>query len=338
MLATANPCSFPDETGHSQPNSPPGREYLLSEVAAQALFAVQQHAASSSRVELLLLIHFAAHWARTGETTIRASSRELANHCGCERKNVQTAITELSRRILITVRDGGPKTPSVIRFNYLETISTGAGTSPAPQKQRGVDSTPPLKHGGVKTTPAFPQRHASERRHSDATFSVDSTPPPVDQQQLFDSAPRVHRSTIEGLSQLEVLIDRLGKADAKTVDPDLLLTVRQRLQSHVNKWAQAETWKPSALPAPLPDNKLAAELLSLAEPHGGPQALLNTLQELLFERRVPQTWGWFKTVVAQRLYKLDPATLREGFQRATAPRFGDLDAGIVRAAALKRLK
>jgi hypothetical protein len=85
-----------------------------------------------------------------------------------------------------------------------------------------------------------------------------------------------------------------------------LAAARGWMHSHTQKWGT-----PTSQP---PDDKICAELLTVAK--GEPIRIENLFFELSAERKRPgEKWAWYVSVAVQRIWKMPPEEYRERRQR-----------------------
>jgi len=108
---------------------------------------------------------------------------------------------------------------------------------------------------------------------------------------------------------LEGIIDRLHRANAKLIDPDLLAKARGWLHGYMCKLATREVLR-IGKPHP-PDDKIVAQFLAMGDGAGGWGRLEIMLQDLLAERREAYSYAWFVSVAAQRLHGISAEQLKQ---------------------------
>jgi hypothetical protein len=211
---------------------------------------------------------------------VRISSRDLAEACKASRRNVQYALDSLTKRLLITARQGTATQPATYRVNITDTVRIakterigGAVTTPPPAKGRSRNDA----------TLALFQRHPG----------VVTTPPPTENTALARAA---------AASDLDLaslgLIDQILCAKARNFEKEDIEANRHWMQGYMARFGRDETNRPYDLehaPHPPSDN-LVAQFLTVAEtPH-----LEHLKQELFMERKTCYSYGWFVTVALQR--------------------------------------
>jgi hypothetical protein len=268
------------------------------------LQAIADLAPTLKEAELRVLLAMTADAAKTGQQSTRISLRQLAKACG--RTNSAAATTRacaaLIARGLVAQRKGTATTASAYLLNFLGTLTMPQ--APGVPVTGGVaPRTTPLPKGGVPpTTPLllFGQHPV-----------LFGTTPPPENKGLSGKPASVD---IEGLITFEGLIDRLSRANFKTVDPKTLDEARAFMHGYRAKMGTpqpAEPWPPHP-----PDNRLIAQFLATGDGVGGWPALQRMLYTLMHEKKAPgRSYAWFISVAAQRLHGIDPRKLAEKRQQ-----------------------
>ena len=160
---------------------------------------LQHLAPTLKEAELRTALCLATAAENSAQHTCRISSRDLAQHTGLQRRNLQYALNSLIARGLITRRAGTATTAAGYLVNFLDTLQMGgvATTPPLASQQRlpGVDTTPPL---------------ASLRRRP----GVFTTPPPN-----AESAISGDRAALDPMYDVTPTIDRVLRAGPETSIP-----------------------------------------------------------------------------------------------------------------------
>ena len=181
----------------------------------------------------------------------------------------------------LTAHQGTTKDPAF----YLKTVRMGGVVTTPP----GVVTTPPqLPLPGVDLTPP----------------GVFLTPPPTDSIEVSAPRPLVDIDTIEN-----PIVDRLVKSKPSDFDPELIARVRGFLHSFRGKLGtddMGNPFQPGNPPHP-PDDKICAELLSLADERRVFHCLRDLFDEANARRDTdkamrPRSYGWFKYVLLQRIH------------------------------------
>jgi hypothetical protein len=199
---------------------------------------------------------------------VEAGSRTLAKWARASRSATQAAIDNLTKRCILTVRQGNAVTGARYRVNVFD-VAQVPGPKFGPPPRPEIQATLALSSG-----------------HPGPEFG----PPPTDSKQLTAAAASVEIST----ASLGVL-DRVFSATAAKADPNDVRTFRAWLHGYMIKLGRDDANKPLRNPHP-PDEKLVAQFLAVDDPK-----LLGTmLDNLMLEGHTCQRYFWFVTVALQR--------------------------------------
>lgn len=241
------------------------------------LQALADVAPTLKEAELRVLLELARRQLTAG-TVVRASSRDLATACKASRRNVQYALDSLTKRGLITTRQGNTKTPAIYQVNFLQTVRIG-----------GVVPTPPPWRRDDATLALFQHQPG-----------VETTPPPNDSKALAPAAGALDVSML-----LPPILDRVLKSKVSDFDKTTVDYFRRALHSYMAKFGRDDDNRryldAGAAPHP-PDNDVVARFLSTAETH----QLMPLIETLSWEaerddKLQPHSYGWFVTVALSRL-------------------------------------
>ncbi len=220
-----------------------------------------------------------------GKQAVRISSRELANACKTGRPNVQRALDNLTKRGILTTRQGTPTTPAVYQVNPLHTLRMGGYvTKPPPTSERLFS----------EATPALLHSHCG----------YETTPPPIEKSALARAAAAsdFDSSTLN-------LIDHVCSAKGKSFDGETLARFRRWMWGYMAKCgrnAAGDRYEPGNPPHPPSDDQVA-QLLSVADE----RTITRMLEQLLHENHEPSSYFWFVAVALQRIHRITVETRRK---------------------------
>ena len=253
-----------------------GRRDLLVDIIF-VIGTVADLAPTLKEAELRVLLELTRRGAATPNHWVRASSRELATACRVARSNVQPAIDALTARGLLTTRQGTATTAAAHQVNIPNTAKIGGP----------VTGPPPAKR--------WPYSEATVDLFQGQGGPV-TGPPPYENKGHSISAGRVETS-----EQLHPILDRVLRSRPSKADPDLLAYVRRWLHSYMAKLGVDDTNRPfletGNAPHP-PDDGLVAQILAIADS----QRIMRELDNMLLERKPINKYGYFVTVLLQRIH------------------------------------
>jgi hypothetical protein len=231
---------------------------------------------------LRVLLHLAAKAEAERSTTIRASSREIADATKAERRNVQHAIDDLTHRGLLHAHEARrAKEARTYDLAFLEVATT-------PQTS-GVNLTPLPRVTGVIATPGV----ASIQRLTGVNLT------PLDPPGLGESMPRDPRARIDLKPDTREILDRVFSTNVTRTIPRDVLQEFRRLVTHVAAKLGRAYDRP-------PDNESMARLVHAC---GSTQALHWLMLEMQRESRQPgESPMWWVTVALQRIHGIDAKT------------------------------
>jgi hypothetical protein len=195
---------------------------MLSAVTPAAFQHIAALAPTLKEAELRVLLHLTAAALASSSTSVRASSRDIADACKCSRRNVQHAVDALTQRGLIATRQGTSTSAAAYLLRFLEVLPMG-----------GVTAAPPPFVGGVGVAPGV----ASKQRQGGAI----TAPPPSDSEGL-----PAEPSALDIKTDSIVKIDRALTANPKTFQRGELNEVARKITHSAAKMGRAYERDPDA--------------------------------------------------------------------------------------------
>jgi hypothetical protein len=196
-------------------------------------------------------------------TTALAAKAKLAQSA------VRRALADLGSLGYITTRAATATEATKIQVNAFRTVQLGVP----------LRGTPPASKG-----------------HTECLFEAHPVPlrgtPSTENKGEIQSKPPVDTSSSSNPILNRVLNSRTSKAD-----PALLAYTRHWLHGYMAKLGVDDAGQPLPNPHP-PDDQLVAQVLAIADP----PEIFRTLDALLLERKEVYNYGWFVSVLLQRIH------------------------------------
>lgn len=248
--------------------SPPAVDDKLNVIGS-----VADLAPTLKEAELRVLLELTRRAASNAHHTLRASSRDLATACKLGRPNVQHALDSLSKRGLITIRQGSATQSAAYQVNTLNT-----------SKMVATQHSHPPASGWT--------RNDATLAMFDSQGGYFTEPPPTENKGLPAAAP-----SVDDLPRLTPILDRVLTSKISHHDKATLETFRAWLHGYMCKLGRDDRNQPTPHAHP-PDLEIVAQFLAVAEP-GRLGAMLDSL---LLDRKTAYSYAWFVTVALQRIH------------------------------------
>jgi hypothetical protein len=294
-----------------------------------ALIRIAELAPTLGHAEVRALLELARQENTTGSPTVKISGRKLAAAANLSHSSTKAALASLNERQIIRSDSGGTATEGAThRLIFLETVPL----------ERGPNFGPPLGLISAHPGPNFGPPLSLISAHPGPNFGTPRSP-------TNEAGARAHtfENSDPSISDEDQSTWRLLKAKPSDYDSAELAAARGWMASYK---AKLGNWDGTE-----PDDKLCAEFLAIADI----TRLENLIYELQAERKKPgNSYAWFVTVAAQRLWKMPPDEFSERRQRLTkllrerrqqpgqanerTASAGDLNSAIAAAAAAKAMR
>lgn len=268
--------------------------YSLSEAPIEALADL---APTLKEAELRIYLELMRQEIHSG-AAVTASSRQIATWCKIARSKAIPAIDSLTKRGLLTTRQGSANRTAIYQVNALQTVRI---------VQTGGPFRGPLEPEtwSPKGTTQVPLRDGSGPLRG---------PGPADSKALAPAATALDNFRLQNPT-----LDRVLKCKVSDFDKTTVEFFRRALHSYMAKFGRDEANRryadTGAVPHP-PDNDVVARFLAVSEPH----RLMPLIESLSYEAErddtlQPHSYPWFVYVGLSRLAGIHFSATRQAEQQ-----------------------
>jgi hypothetical protein len=267
---------------HADANPPTATPVTQYSLSAPAIEALADLAPTLKEAEIRVYLELMRREIRTG-AAVTASSRDLANCCKLARSKTVPALDSLTKRGLLTTRQGTAKAPAIYQVNALRTVPLRGPLKGPPPTANGWNPK------GTTQVPLWDHR------------GPQGGPPPTENKALTPAAGSLDNFRLEN-----PILNRVLTCTVSNHDKDLVDTFRHSLHSYMAKFGRDSDNRryldTGAVPHP-PDNAIVARFLAIGEPH----RLMNLIQDLSFEAErntalQPYNYAWFVQIGLSRVH------------------------------------